>query len=105
MSSHGKKSSVTWSVVASLLGWACLLAAEQIAVELPPAADIKVDFQRQIQPLLEARCHSCHGAQQQLGGLRLDSREVVWFAKTSFAADLLGLSLKTSWCDHPFQCG
>ncbi len=73
MSSHGKKSSVTW---VSLLGWVCLLAAEQTEVELPPAADIKVDFQRQIQPLLEARCHSCHGAQQQLGGLRLDSREV-----------------------------
>ena len=73
MSSHGKKSSVTW---VSLLGWVCLLAAEQTEVELPPSADTKVDFQRQIQPILEARCHSCHGAQQQLGGLRLDSREV-----------------------------
>ncbi len=73
MSFHGKKSSVTW---VSLLGWVCLLAAEQTEVGLPPAANIKVDFQRHIQPILEARCHSCHGVQQQLGGLRLDSREV-----------------------------
>ena len=76
MSSQGKKVSARWSLVVSLLGWASLIAAEQTEVKLPPAADIKVDFRRQIQPLLKARCHSCHGTQQQLGGLRLDSQEV-----------------------------
>src|SRR3954470_7300538 len=35
----------------------------------------KVDFARDIEPLLARRCLMCHGPQQQLSGLRLDSRE------------------------------
>ncbi|MBL8175056.1 MAG: PSD1 domain-containing protein [Bryobacterales bacterium] len=31
-----------------------------------------VDFQKEVAPALEARCHVCHGAKQQMGGLRLD---------------------------------
>ena len=34
-----------------------------------------VDFRRDIEPLLRARCYSCHGPQQQMNGLRLDRRE------------------------------
>jgi hypothetical protein len=33
------------------------------------------DFAKEILPLLEARCLGCHGLQQQMSGLRLDSRE------------------------------
>jgi len=40
-----------------------------------PAAGQKVDFTRDIEPLLQKRCLVCHGAQQQMSGLRLDSRE------------------------------
>ena len=58
-----------------LVGWASLFAIEQTEVELPPAADIQVDFQGQIEPILKGRCQACHGAQQQLGGLRLDGRD------------------------------
>jgi hypothetical protein len=32
-----------------------------------------VDFNSQIAPLLESRCQVCHGAKQQMSGLRLDS--------------------------------
>ena len=32
-----------------------------------------VDFAREVYPILESRCHSCHGAKAQLGGLRLDA--------------------------------
>ena len=32
----------------------------------------EVEYQRDIQPLLEGRCHRCHGADRQRGGLRLD---------------------------------
>ncbi len=39
---------------------------------LPPAANRKVDFSRDVQPLLEQKCHVCHGAAQQMNGLRLD---------------------------------
>ncbi len=40
--------------------------------KLPPAASGPVDFARDIQPLFAAKCYSCHGAEQQRGGLRLD---------------------------------
>ncbi len=39
---------------------------------LPPAATDKVDFVKHIQPLLRARCYSCHGEEDSEGGLRLD---------------------------------
>jgi hypothetical protein len=40
-----------------------------------PRAQVKVDFARDIEPLLAKRCVVCHGAGQQMSGLRLDSRE------------------------------
>ena len=42
---------------------------------LPPATKKKVDFVRDIKPLLTTHCHKCHGASKQEGGLRLDRRE------------------------------
>jgi ankyrin repeat protein/mono/diheme cytochrome c family protein len=38
------------------------------------AAD-KIDFEKQVQPLLEQKCHSCHGPDVQQSGLRLDKRQ------------------------------
>src|SRR5262245_15385587 len=35
----------------------------------------ELDFAKDIRPVLEARCFGCHGAQQQINGLRLDSKE------------------------------
>lgn len=35
----------------------------------------KVDFVKQIQPLLKERCHECHGAKKKKGDLRLDAKE------------------------------
>ncbi|MCA9017728.1 MAG: hypothetical protein KDA77_20560 [Planctomycetaceae bacterium] len=32
----------------------------------------RVDFQKQIKPLFQAKCHSCHGQEMQEGGFRLD---------------------------------
>ncbi|MHC4877619.1 MAG: PSD1 and planctomycete cytochrome C domain-containing protein [Planctomycetota bacterium] len=39
-------------------------------------AEAKVDFVRQIKPLLQKHCVECHGAEAQEGGLRLDLRSV-----------------------------
>jgi hypothetical protein len=39
------------------------------------AAADKIDFTRDVQPLLGKKCAMCHGAQQQMSGFRLDSRE------------------------------
>ena len=46
------------------------------ALAADPAAETP-DFAREIAPLLEERCVQCHGDKQQLGGLRLDSREAM----------------------------
>src|SRR5262245_57059998 len=34
------------------------------------------DFAQDIQPIFEKSCYSCHGAKLQMGGLRLDSKEL-----------------------------
>ena len=59
------------------IGMACcaLFAGSLFAQDLPPAAKVKIDFARDVEPLLAKRCYVCHGAQQQMSGLRLDSKE------------------------------
>jgi hypothetical protein len=37
-----------------------------------------VDFVRDVQPILKRSCYGCHGAAQQLGGLRLDARDTTF---------------------------
>ena len=51
------------------------LASEVDVAALPPAANTRVDFARDIAALLRERCQTCHGAEKQMSGLRLDSRE------------------------------
>ena len=58
---------------------AVLLPALSIAPaaggELPPAADITIDFDRHVRPIFAEKCHTCHGEKQQQAGLRLDKRQ------------------------------
>ncbi|MGH9719153.1 MAG: ankyrin repeat domain-containing protein [Bryobacteraceae bacterium] len=49
--------------------YACLLG-ETLAAQIPA----KVDFARDIQPILRDHCVECHGPSQQMRGLRLDRR-------------------------------
>ena len=42
---------------------------------IPLAAQTKVDFLRDVKPILVQKCHSCHGAEAQQAGLRLDLRQ------------------------------
>ncbi|HET9318751.1 MAG TPA: DUF1549 domain-containing protein, partial [Bryobacteraceae bacterium] len=37
----------------------------------------KIDFSRDVQPIFASRCQGCHGAQQQMAGLRLDSGDAI----------------------------
>lgn len=66
--------------------WIGSLAACTIAVtgfgrepvdisKLPPATSATVDFARDVQPILQKTCYSCHGPEKQEAGLRLDSRQ------------------------------
>ncbi len=43
--------------------------------QLPPPATIKVDYTRDIKPLLSQQCYACHGPEVQQSGLRLDQRQ------------------------------
>ena len=42
------------------------------AQEIPPPLNRKVEYSKEIQPLLQKRCLGCHGAKKQKGKLRLD---------------------------------
>ena len=48
------------------------LAGTAGAQELPPALDRPVDYDKEVQPLLQKRCLGCHGEKKQKGKLRLD---------------------------------
>src|SRR5262249_51827670 len=45
--------------------------------DAPPVAAEKVDFAKQIKPLLERSCVACHGPDKQRSAFRLDSREAL----------------------------
>ena len=47
------------------------------ADKLPPPADRKIDFAKDVRPLLEKHCWGCHGVKKQESGLRLDSRDAL----------------------------
>ncbi len=57
---------------------AALIAAAALALaetKMPEPAKLKVEFDKHVQPILAAKCHSCHGSKQQQSGLRLDKRQ------------------------------
>src|SRR6476469_1220656 len=48
------------------------LAAE---TKLPPAANMQIDFDLHVKPMLAQKCYACHGSKAQQSGLRLDKRQ------------------------------
>jgi hypothetical protein len=42
--------------------------------KLPPAADRKINFAKDVQPIFAAACYSCHGEKKQNSGFRLDRK-------------------------------
>src|SRR5580704_12029624 len=56
------------SIVALAAFWPFSLMGQNAALEL---------FERDVRPVLAARCFSCHGPQQQFSSLRVDSREAL----------------------------
>ena len=65
-------------VAASLLG--CVLlqpAAAEPAAALPPAADHKIDFHREVLPILANRCATCHASGRSEGGFSIETRSAL----------------------------
>ena len=62
--------------LAVLCGVALLLAWTPVALgaELPPPAAGPVEFNVDIRPMFEQRCHACHGPANAMNGLRLDRK-------------------------------
>ncbi|MBL8850269.1 MAG: hypothetical protein JNG89_11320, partial [Planctomycetaceae bacterium] len=58
-----------------VVGWACATSApgqdQPSAIATPEEAQF---FEKQIRPILAARCSECHGDLKQESGLRVDSR-------------------------------
>src|SRR5262245_40343636 len=59
-------------VAAIILSTASLLRGQVDPSKLPPAAAGKMDFTRDIKPILIRACVNCHGPERPRGGLRLD---------------------------------
>src|SRR5229473_7307337 len=71
---RGKSANLMESLMRpTLLLFVGILASAQ--TKLPPPANIKVDFEKDVQPILAQKCHSCHGEDVQQSGLRLDKRQ------------------------------
>ncbi len=75
--------------ITSLL--AAATAPNAISQELPEPCR-GFDFHRDIRPILEQRCVSCHGAQKPKGDFRLDTREHLLKGGASGVAIELGKS-------------
>src|SRR5690242_8098770 len=60
----------------SLVLFALLTALRAADTPKPDPKNIEF-FEKQVRPLLIARCASCHGASQQFSSLRVDSREAL----------------------------
>lgn len=57
------------------IGLCVFVFAPRLAFAAPP--EPKIDYGRQIKPILSSQCFRCHGADEKArkGGLRLDTRE------------------------------
>ena len=64
-------SAMPWCRVGALTAFA-LLSWSMPTMAQPPAP--RVDFGREVQPILRDRCYGCHGPDQQMNGFRLDRR-------------------------------
>lgn len=80
-------------LLSTLLAAVSAIAATSCwADELPPIAAGEVDFAKDIRPLFEKHCISCHGNEKQESGLRLDSREAAMLGGDSGKSILPGNS-------------
>ncbi|MGI8783978.1 MAG: ankyrin repeat domain-containing protein [Acidobacteriota bacterium] len=67
------------SIVLFCLTAGCVLVEPTPAQKrdsLPPPASFQVDYLRDVKPILQTNCYSCHGPSQQVAGLRLDLRRM-----------------------------
>ena len=69
--------------------------AEENAPKLPPPLQVVVDFSRDVAPIFQQRCYTCHGPSQQMNGLRLDQKDTTLKGGYSGAVILPGNSAES----------
>jgi mono/diheme cytochrome c family protein len=65
-----------WSL-AVIAGCTMLLAPLAPGADVKPPPEALEYFEKSVRPVLAGQCQSCHGADKQKGGLRLDSRDAM----------------------------
>src|SRR5476649_406178 len=60
----------------------------------------KIDYLRQVKPLIAARCYTCHGALKQKAELRLDTVALMKKGGSSGSAVVIGKSAKSLLVEH-----
>jgi mono/diheme cytochrome c family protein len=85
-------------LIAASLIWTLFLSwdsrQQTEAASLPESPD-KVDFAKDIQPILEKSCYACHGPKQQMAGLQLDSKKLAFDGGQSGKAIVPGKSAES----------
>src|SRR5206468_1098758 len=71
-----------WLIFAlAFIGLSCGVARAKISPEqaktLPPAADHKIDFAKEIKPIFESSCIKCHGRGRTKGDFSIESRQTL----------------------------
>ncbi len=75
--------------ISSIVALAATLHAVDVdASKLPPAVNRSIDYARDVQPLFERHCYSCHSQEKQRSGLRLDDKESALKGGETFAPDI-----------------
>ncbi len=73
-----KPTTITIALCGLLLHTPSPLAQSPVGPGTGGASSEKVEFQKDIQPIFEKNCFSCHGTTTQMNGLRLDSKEAAF---------------------------
>ena len=89
---HGARV-VAMSITAVLIGQ--LAAAPVDETKLPPAATNKIDFLRDIKPILDGSCLKCHGPEKPKSHFRIDHREALLKGGDNGVAVIPGESAKS----------
>lgn len=88
---------VLWLALIAQFASSPLQAADALVdiSKLPPPASVQIDFDRDIQPILERSCLRCHGPQKPKSRFRLDQREFALKGGEHGAAILPGKSAES----------
>jgi hypothetical protein len=68
-----------------------------VVTNLPPPANVSVDFDRDVRPVFEASCFQCHGPQKPKSHFRLDFREAALAGGDENTNDIVPGDSGSSW--------